>query len=525
MSDQKTKGILVAAVMWVLIIGILAVAAKYLILPYFKKDLLDDTGSESAYKHTLAVAVDSFSGYAVLRSPVMKKELKSQGIRLAITDDAADYDGRIKALSKRDVQMAVFTIDSFIQAGAKLGNFPATIVLVIDESKGADAMVAWKDGVSRVEDLNNSMASIVLTPHSPSEFLARTVIAHFNLPLLPENWLTPAEGSKDVYKEFARADRKAKKAFVLWEPYVSKALSDGSAHVILDSSKLKGCIVDVLVVERNFLKDNHDLVKAVVQAYLKSAYAYSQSRSDMVKLVMDDASSTGSESLDQATAEKMADKIEWKNTRDNYIHFGLEQDSAQNVMSMEEMIGNIRDVLVKTGALTSDPIAGQEHTLYHDRILADLKASDFHPGKKMDVIQGLGPDATDLDAVHQTPKLGNLDDKAWASLVPVGSLKVEPIMFARGTARLNIQSERDLDKLARSLQSFPGYYLKVIGHTRPEGDPAANMKLAAERAGAAMDRLVSAGIDASRIKAMAAPPSGTDADNQSVSFMVGEAAY
>ncbi|MFA6011401.1 MAG: phosphate ABC transporter substrate-binding/OmpA family protein [Desulfobacteraceae bacterium] len=525
MSDQKTKGILVAAVMWVLIIGILSVAAKYFILPYFEKDLLDDTGSESAYKHTVTLAADSFSGYSILRSPVMKKELKALGIKLDIKDDNADYDARMEALSKKDVNMAVFTIDSFILAGSRLGNFPATMVMVIDESKGGDAMVAWKNAVSRVEDLNNASAGIVLTAHSPSEFLARTVIAHFNLPLLPEKWLITAEGSKDVYKEFIKADKKDKRAYVLWEPYVSKALKDKDAHVILDSSKLKGYIVDVLVVERNFLKDNHDLVKSVVSSYLKSAHAYSQSRPDMEKLVVEDAGLTGSESLDADTAARMVDRIEWKNTRENYSHFGLEDGSAQGIMTMEEMIGNIRDVLVKTGALSGNPIDGQEHTLFHNKILGDLKASDFHPGKKMDVIQGLGPSVSDLEAARQTPRLGSLDDKAWAALVPVGSLKIEPIMFARGTARLNIKSERDLDDLARRLQSFPGYYLKVIGHTRSEGDLDANMKLAAERADAALNRLISAGADISRVRAETSRPTGSDGDNQSVSFVVGEAPF
>jgi hypothetical protein len=40
------------------------------------------------------------------------------------------------------VQLAVFTIDSLITAGAKAGDFPGSIVLVIDETKGGDAIVA-----------------------------------------------------------------------------------------------------------------------------------------------------------------------------------------------------------------------------------------------------------------------------------------------------------------------------------------------------------------------------------------------
>lgn len=526
MSDQKSKGILVAAVLWIVIIGVLAVAAKYLILPYFNKNLMEETGSDSQYKHTLTLSADSFSGYAILRSPVMKKELKTLGIRLDIEDDHADYDARMKALARKNTQLAVFTIDSFIQAGEKLGNIPGTIVLVIDESRGADAIVAYKDAVSSIEDLNHPEAGMVLTPHSPSEFLARTVIAHFNLPLLPESWMIPADGSEEVYKAFRKADKTAKKAFVLWEPYVSKALKDGNAHIILDSSKLEGYIVDVLVAERTFLKDNPELVRDVVASYLKAAYAYAGSKDTMVSLVMDDAKETGGESLDRETASRMVDRIQWKNTLENYSYFGIsDAGGMKSALNLEDMIANIRDVLVKTGVLSGSFLEGQEHTLFYASVLADLKASNFHPAKKVDVIHGLGSGTGDLDNVRQAPALAALSDKEWEALKPVGSLKIPPIMFARGTARINIGSARDLDKLARQLASFPQYYLRVVGHTRAEGDRDANMKLARERARAAYKHLVDAGVSPSRIQAEAAKPSGTDGDNQSVQFILVEAPF
>lgn len=526
MSDKKSTGILVAAMLWIVIIGVIAAAAKYYILPYFDKSLMEETGSDSQYKHTLALSADSFSGYAILRSPVMKKELKTLGIKLDIVDDQADYDARMKALSKKDVQMAVFTIDSFIQAGEKLGNVPGTIVLVIDESKGADAMVAYKDSVASIEDLNHPDAGIVLTSHSPSEFLARTVIAHFNLPLLPESWMIPEDGSEAVYKAFKKADKKEKKAFVLWEPYVSKALDDSSAHIILDSSKLSGYIVDVLVAERTFLKDNPEIVRDVVASYLKAAYAYAGSKDTMISLVMNDAKETGSGSLSRDTASRMVDRIEWKNTMENYGYFGLTgSGGAQGNLNLEDMIANIRDVLIKTGALSGNFLEGKEHTLFYAAVLSDLKAANFHPAKKVDVIQGLGSGTGDLDTARKRAALSALSDKEWAALKPVGSLKIPPIMFARGTSRINIGSARDLDKLSRQLASFPQYYLRVVGHTRSEGDLSANMKLAEDRAKAAYNHLVSAGVSPARIRSEAAKPSGTDGDNQSVQFILVEAPF
>ena len=79
-----------------------------------------------------------------------------------------------------------------------------------------------------------------------------------------------------MYDQLRAGRASERRAFVLWEPYVSKALKQPGVHVLLDSSKLQGYIVDVLVAERQFLKDHPDKVKAVVEAYLVRSYASSQ---------------------------------------------------------------------------------------------------------------------------------------------------------------------------------------------------------------------------------------------------------
>jgi flagellar motor protein MotB len=526
MGDKKAKGIIVAAIIWIVIIGILSVAAKYLILPYFDKELADETGSDSMFKHEVRIAADSFSGYCILRSPAMKKQLKTDGIRLSIVDDQADYNARMKSLDKQDIDMAVFTIDSFILTGARLNRFPASIIMVIDESKGADAIVAYKAAVSNIQDLDDPEAAIVLTPDSPSEFLARTVIAHFNLPQLPEKWMIPADGAGDVFSEFNRADRHRKRAYALWEPYVSKALQLKDAHLLIDSSKLKGYIVDVLVAERNFLKDHADLAQLIVASYFRAAYSYEHSDDGMQDLIVEDARTLGSESIDSEMAGQMAQKIEWKNTLENYVYFGINPGAANSgIRNIEEMIDNITDVLVKTGTLSENPVNNRTHTLFYDKILNNLKVAGFHPGKKVDVIEGLGLGTGELEKVRSQSPLRPLSDPEWAALIPVGSLRVDPISFARGTARINVRSQRELNNLARRLSNWPQYYLRIIGHARAQGDMDANLKLAGDRADAAAKQLIAAGVSTVRIRAEADPPSGKEGASQSVSFILGQLPY
>ena len=136
MSKKNSKGCLVATLLWCVILVILAVAYKFLVHPYFSQKLTEETGSSSRYEHEVTLAADSFSGYAVLRSSQMRQWLSDKQIKWQVKDDGANYEQRISQLKSQKVQMAVFTIDSYLKAGADLGEFPGSIVTVLDETKG-----------------------------------------------------------------------------------------------------------------------------------------------------------------------------------------------------------------------------------------------------------------------------------------------------------------------------------------------------------------------------------------------------
>ena len=525
MSERTAKGCLVAAVVWCVILGLLGVAYKFWVHPHLAKKLKEVTGSTSRYRDELVLAVDSFSGYCVLRSEVFKQELRDHGIKLNVEDDKADYAARLEGLRAGRVQLAAFTIDSLITAGTRAGDFPATIVLVIDETQGADALVAYEKALGSLQDLNDPVAKIVLTPNSPSEFLARVVLAQFSLPRLQANWMVTANGAGDVYRQFRSAKPTEKKAFVLWEPYVSRALQQSGAHVLLDSGQLKGYVVDVLVAQREFLRDKPELVRGVVEAYARAAFRYAAEPDGMIKLVGEDARQTGAESLDTAQAKRIVEGIQWKNTLENYAHFGLLTGVDQGGLpTLEDMIGNITDVLLKTKAIASDPLGGKHTTLFYDRILSELHARRFHPGQALNVLPGAGT-TSGAETVRQETELPALTPGEWNTLRPVGELRLVPISFARASANLSLDSERELQDLARRLKTFPRFYVRVMGHARAEGDPEANRLLAESRADAARSYLVNQGVSAQRLRTETAPSAMAGGEAQAVSFTVGQRPY
>ena len=529
-SSQQARSKIIMVFSWVMILGIGVAVYKFVIAPRLAGKLVQQTSSQTRYDHDIRIAHDSFSGYAILRSSAVQNLLQKKSIKLTFIDDKANYNQRLNRLKNGKVQMAVFTVDAYIKAGSNAGAFPGAIVLVIDETKGADAIVAYKQGVPEISRLSTPAARIVLTPDSPSETLARVMINKFSLPSLPADWSQAADGAEAVYKKLKSTNPTDPKAFVLWEPYVSKALALDGVHILLDSSKLKGYIVDVLVAERRFLSEYPDQVQAVAEAYLRARHDYSQQPDGLLSLLVEDSKKYG-DPLKREAANSLVKGIEWRNTMENYAHFGLATgQEAKGSELLDDMMTKIINVLTTTDAIPSDPLTGKYNEIYYDGTLRSLYVGKFHPGMAASnlVDIDLGIESEALPEARSEKQLAVLSNQDWKQLKPVATMKVKPIQFGRGNARIQRNSERALANLTGDLKSFPHWYIRVVGHTRTEGDRNANQRLAQQRADAAAGFLQQYGIKSSRIQAIAStqpPTNATGGKAQSVTFTLLERPY
>lgn len=514
---SKTRMVVVGLV-WLCIAAVLAMGYRWFLVPRAeeekkqaeakaKEQMIQNTSSDTRYKTQINFAIDSFSGYAVLRSDEFKTELASRGVKLNLVDDGANYAKRLEAFQKGDVQMGVFTVDALIKASAEMGEMPATVVCVVDETKGADAMVGAKSVIPNIDALNDPATKFVITPDSPSETLARVVMTYFKIDRLGADPWIKVNGAKEVYEAYRASKPTDKKVFVLWEPYVSRLTENAEYRVVIDSSKFRGYIVDVMVVSRDFLVKNEDTVRAVVESYFRANFAV---RHRMTELVQDDSRTAGDE-LKPEQAKKLAAGISWKNTQENYAHFGIVPGTGYQ--HVEDMITNILNVQTYTQAVAGDngvakTVAAKPNVLYYDKVLRHMFDNNFHPG-------------FGSEEVRQESKLAALSDEEWKALRPVGTLQVPRLVFARGTDRLTTASEETLADLATKLKTWPQYYLVVRGNCSKEGDVEANRRLAGQRAKAAMDWLIEKGVDKNRIRADTSEPNGS----ATVAFIVGQVAY
>jgi ABC-type nitrate/sulfonate/bicarbonate transport system substrate-binding protein len=464
---------------------------------------LQATQGDLPYDHEVTIALDSFSGYAVLRSPTFSQLLRREKIKLNLIDDAADYSARLEGLRDGRTQMAAFTIDALIKTTADMGRSPATIVSLIDETQGADAIVAAKDAIKNVDDLNHADVRFVLTPDSPSETLARVVMNTFALDQLPEQPFVMAKDAADVVQRYRNSQKNSREVFVLWEPFVSKILANDSMHVVIDSSRFTGYIVDCLVADRDFLVKQPEIAATVVECYFRALYEYRQDTA-MQRLVLTDAGE--SNGIDATISEKLVKGIRWKNTQENLAHFGLRSDTSSQHIA--DMIENITRVLLETGAIAADPTGGQPNKLYFDTLLRNLRDAGFHPGDE-------------TEEVREATELVELSDEQWQKLVPVGTLSVPDLVFPRGTASLTSTSQLTLDELVEKLATWPQYYVIVRGNASLLGDLEANKALASRRAKATEEYLIRNGVSPGRIRAVGVDPSGTT----KVNFVLGQLPY
>lgn len=488
---SKTK-IALAALLWLFLLTVGVGIWKLVLQPAQKaeqakeqetkeKEKLDSTQGTSRYHHEIAIGLDAFSGYAVLRSQEFRDQLAANGIRVSTSDDEADYARRMDQLESGAIQFAAFPIDALIKVCSAKNKLPATIIALIDETRGADAMVAYKERFPDVDALNTAATRFVLVGDSPSETLTRVVMKDFDLANLAPNPFRRVDSPESIIQSYQAAAPTTDEVYVTWEPFVSQLLENPAMHVIVDSSKFTGYIVDSLVVSRDYLVKQPQVVERVLDSYFRSMNSF-RDPAKLKQLVLDDAKRTGTK-LTDAQADRLLAGIRWKNTLENYAHFGLRDD---RVVHIEDMIARIMSVLIATKGIDRDPTGGQYPKLFFDKALAKLKSGNFLPD----------------ELVRDDGELVELSEAQWGTLVPVGTLSVPELVFARGTARLTEASKQTLDDLAKKLLTWPAYYIKVEGNAASGGNEAANLALARQRADAVVDYLKMRGISTARMKSV-----------------------
>jgi len=479
----------IAAVL--LLLGVIGLSGYYLLSPLLESYQQQATSDAKATRGEIRIGVDNWVGYFPLCSPVMKQALRADGYLLKCEDDHADYPARIEALRAGRLDFAVATIDSYLLNGVRQ-NFPGTIVMVIDESKGGDAVIARKDRVARIDDLRSDPdLKVAFTPGSPSEHLLKAIGVHFDIETLRDRtkpWRLETNGSSEAREKLEKG---LAEVAVVWEPDVSRVLAKGEFVKLLGTEDTSKLIVDILLVGRSFSADRPEAVRALLAQYFRTLKHY-RDRPD--ELERDLASATG---LGAEQVVPMLEGVRFATLQDNGLEwFGLQARGQYSREGIVDAIEATTQILIDAGDFRENPLPNEDpYRILYSEPLEWL----FSNGAFTTIADTSSVDGSLTDPL--TRAFPALRDAEWDTLREIGTLKVRPITFQSGTSQLSLEGKRELDRAAENLTHYPNFRVVITGHTGLRGDPKANRELSQERADSVARYLgVTYGVDPNRLR-------------------------
>jgi outer membrane protein OmpA-like peptidoglycan-associated protein len=324
--------------------------------------------------------------------------------------------------------------------------------------------------------------------------LAKAAAYHFNVPeLIPNDpaLMLSTKGSKEALMKLMSGKTDVG---VMWEPDVSRALSEPGTVKLLGTEDTEKLIVDVLVVDRKFVKDRPEAVKRLLAEYFRVLKAYRDDRNLLTTRVVEETD------MPKATVETMLKGIRLINLSENCEEWlGIASPGNYAQDGLANAIDSTVEILTNAGDFSTNPLPDQDpFRIIYSSFLEDL------------YVQGMSgftmPQAGSMEATQGSTieaRFESLGESGWEGLKEVGRLKVEPIIFQRGASDLDILAKQVVDQAVDLLKHYPNFRVEIQGHTGTIGEPEENQRLSQDRADAVARYLeVTYNVDPDRIRAI-----------------------
>lgn len=248
------------------------------------------TGCGKKKTNDLTMAFCTWTGYSPMFIALEKGYFSEAGINMTIqvVEDESTYTSLI---TNGSVQFLATAQDPNIKMYANGAD--SRYLLTMDSSCGADALVATAD-INSLDDLAGKTVALDKSASSYYFFLRAleqdSSLTEDDIDVLDMGDTTEAglafmAGNVD--------------AAIMWEPELSEAIdSVDGAHAVISSADYPNTIMDSLVVNTKFAKENPDAVKAVTEAWYKAV--------DFLNENPDEAYELMASGFEEVTAEDIA---------------------------------------------------------------------------------------------------------------------------------------------------------------------------------------------------------------------------
>jgi outer membrane protein OmpA-like peptidoglycan-associated protein len=440
--------------------------------------------SGTKFDKTVKVAGDPWSGYSTFRNePRLAAALAKSNIGIDYVDDEALYEqgARMKALASGQIDVALTTVDAFLQHGAKAkkdGLYPGVVLWNIDESNGGDAIFLAK-GRAGFDSVKPS-DKVCYATGTPSEHLwdfASLSFSNLGDRLATDNGVV----ASDCWKKLGSG---AVQVAVLWQPFTAIAESEGYSKVFATGGQADDVIVDVLVANRDYVVREKATLAKLARAYFDSIDGYIKEPEAHAKFITADCGTdcSGNPALGSAVLAG----IDFTSYEENMCLWWGQCGSPTKMIDRITKTGRL---LVAKGKVEQSELPAPASIL-NDSFLVGLRHEREQQAKLANEVAG---SATQVKAPMLEAKEKEYTYAAAASKerpqADVGTLSLPNIYFPEGKASLDPNARSVVVGIADKLKSFPALCVRVHGHTSSSGNPQANLKLSQQRASAIVTEL------------------------------------
>lgn len=374
------------------------------------------------------------------------------------------------------------TIDFWAQEhpGLRKGGYDGKMVMVVDNSRGADKLVAWP-GIDRVEDLVGK--KVALLQFTPSHWMLDYAIDNSSLPAPQKRsvrdnlvFVSAEEGTPGVRAMF---ESKAVDAAVLWDPDATFALRKDGAHVVFDTTTASNLVYDGMVCDSRVLSAAPESMQKFVSGWfegIKVAEA-DRTKATAALIATEPTFAELARTEGEALFGKLFDGIKWTDLDDNVRILGrIGQDG-----------GDWARVYAEAGRVWRN-----------NGGMAEPDAPPIPPNDAFDYrfVDQLAAAAPEAKEEAKKPEFEFTEQER----KEVVKKEVEPVLtkpasvyFGVGSFELDRNAKRILDdQVAPLVQNMGNSYISVEGNTDRTGNPQKNRDLSQKRAQSVVDYLVSA---------------------------------
>jgi outer membrane protein OmpA-like peptidoglycan-associated protein/ABC-type amino acid transport substrate-binding protein len=432
----------------------------------------------------LKVSIVSFHGYApalvangqsLTTKPGSLFDKEGLNVEFVIQDDIPTLSTIFEAGT---AQCAWRTSDFWAQEQPNLRNsgHDGRAVMIVDNTRGADAIIAKDPSIRTVEDLAGK--KVAMLQFTPSHGMTIDAVDNSSLSARKKQtieyvFIGAEEGTAGVRAalESGNVD-----AAALWDPDLSLALRATKGHVVYSTRTASNLIFDVIVCDKRVLdsQEGAAAVQKLVNGWMAGVEAAKADPDGAVDALVktEEFFTLLAKDEGKGFVKKLFDNLLWTGVADNARILGLAGDTNHyaRVYQRFDQIYRAAGALANPKSPVINP--SESFDMRFIRKLYDASTSAQAEAKKEEVFT----EAAREEAVQAAP---------------AEVTKPVTVNFASGQSGLTKRAERTIDtEMVPFIENNGGAYFEISGNTDSTGNAAINNRLSQARAEAVVDYLV-----------------------------------